>query len=333
MLNEFKVNQLYSNEEIFKTLKVSNAGGIRVSKDGDSVEHCVIMTSSPEIRKVNENPYFDRVEGDILTYTAAGKLGDQILSGANKRIPDQLSNDFPIFAFEIIAKRTDKKCGPKRWRFIGLLEYVRHYRENQIDIDGEVRKVWMFEFAIHQQMAIVPVKFAPRLMSEILKDSRANNIYSSDEREIDVESSESESFEKVETVRSKLLTLSPRDFEYTIRDLLIHSGFRDVFVTQYSQDGGIDVNAKAGLGMWPVHGMLMQIQAKRWMHTVGRKEVAELRGSLQPFAGGSVVTTSHFSRAAIKESQEKGKRPIALIDGYHLSEIILGLNFKLPSSE
>ena len=121
MLKQFEIDQLYSNEEIFKTLTVSNAGGIRISKNSDSVEHCVIMTSSPTIRKVDENPYFDRVEGNILTYTAAGKAGDQILSGANKRIPEQLCNDFPIFAFEIVAKRTDKNHGPKRWRFLGLL--------------------------------------------------------------------------------------------------------------------------------------------------------------------------------------------------------------------
>ena len=64
--------------------------------------------------------------------------------------------------------------------------------------------------------------------------------------------------------------------------------------------------------MWALGDWLVQIQAKRWIHTVGRKEVAELRGSLQPFARGTIVTTSHFSKAALTESREHGKSPIHL---------------------
>ena len=59
------------------------------------------------------------------------------------------------------------------------------------------------------------------------------------------------------------------------------------------------------------------------------KEVAELRGSLQPFARGAVVTTSHFSKAAINEANEEGKNPIALIDGLRLSKVVLDEEFQL----
>jgi len=85
------------------------------------------------------------------------------------------------------------------------------------------------------------------------------------------------------------------------------------------------VNAFAGVSMWPICGLLLQVQAKRWLHTVGRREVAELRGSLQPFARGAVVTTSHFSRAAIAEASEAGKNPIALIDGHTFAGIVSDL--------
>jgi hypothetical protein len=34
-----------------------------------------------------------------------------------------------------------------------------------------------------------------------------------------------------------------------------------------------------------------------------------------------VITTSHFSKAAINEAGEEGKIPIALIDGYRLSKV------------
>ena len=70
------------------------------------------------------------------------------------------------------------------------------------------------------------------------------------------------------------------------------------------------------------HDQLVQVQAKRWLHTVGRREVAQLRGSLQPFARGALVTTSHFSKAAITESTEEGKIPIVLVDGYSFASLV-----------
>jgi restriction endonuclease Mrr len=74
--------------------------------------------------------------------------------------------------------------------------------------------------------------------------------------------------------------------------------------------------------MWPLENLLLQVQAKRWLHSVGRKEVAELRGSLQPFARGAVVTTSHFSKAAIREASEPGKNPIVLLDGQRFATLV-----------
>ena len=106
-------------------------------------------------------------------------------------------------------------------------------------------------------------------------------------------------------------------------------GFSDVCVTRFSADGGVDVNARAGSRIWIFENSLVQVQAKRWLHSVGRKEVAELRGSLQPFARGAVITTSHFSKAAINEASEEGKNPIALVDGFRLSKVVLDEQFHL----
>ena len=125
------------------------------------------------------------------------------------------------------------------------------------------------------------------------------------------------------------MALEPKDFELFIKDLLLHCGFLDVCVTRYSSDGGIDVNARTGVRLWIFENTLVQVQAKRWLHSVGRKEVAELRGSLQPFARGAVVTTGHFSKAAINEACEDGKNPIALVDGFRLSKIVIDEGFRL----
>ena len=207
---------------------------------------------------------------------------------------------------------------------------MKYYTDTQLDTNGKVRKVWIFEFRIHQQPSIIPLEFDNQISNEILKETRKLSIESDNEVVTTLEPEEDQNFEAIEKIRSRLLLLEPKLFEYFIKDLLVHTGFTDVCVTKFSADGGVDVNAKTGSQMWIFENTLVQVQAKRWLHSVGRKEVAELRGSLQPFARGVVVTTSHFSRAAINEANEEGKNPIALIDGFRLSEVIRDYKFPLP---
>lgn len=328
------MGELYSSDEIQKSLKVGNAGGVRVCLTSDGIAaRLVIMTSFLDAKQIKENPYHDRIEEDILVYTGAGREGDQSLGGINKRIPQQLILGFPIYCFQIIGNRRDKLIGPKRWRFLGLIEYLRHYPDSQIDAHGLIRKVWLFEFKIYRNPNIIFIKDDQLVSSNIIMNSK-EKFYSTDEdREIitskiddDSDQKTREESEIIEALRGRLLATSPRQFEYVVKELLVKSGFERAEVTKYSQDGGIDVNAYAGRLMWPIESLLLQVQAKRWLHSVGRKEIAELRGSLQPFARGSIVTTSHFSRAAIKEANEVGKNPIVLLDGYRLATLIKSVN-------
>lgn len=331
MIGDLVVGQLYSNEEIFTSLRVSNAGGVRVSLQGNAVLRAVVMTAVQGVHGTGENPYHDRLEAGVLTYTAAGRFGEQTLSGTNSRLIEQKKSNFPIHGFALIASRRDRSVGPKRWRYLGLLEYVRHYPDTQLDAEGKVRKVWLFEFGIHDPGA-VPLAVEAALSNQILAASRARAASDPDDDVINESNhQETENVERIEHVRSKLLALEPRSFELFIKDLLVHCGFLDVCVTKFTADGGVDVNARAGGRVWVFEGTLVQVQAKRWLHSVGRKEVAELRGSLQPFARGAVVTTSHFSRAAIHEAKEAGKNPIALVDGFRLSKVVLDEGLSVSS--
>jgi len=330
MIEALVVGELYSNEEIFRSLNVSNAGGIRLSLHDKAVLRAVIMTSVQGVHGARENPYHDRLEGDVLTYTAAGKLGQQTLAGVNSRLIEQKTFNFPIYGFVLVASRRDKAVGPKRWRYLGLLEYIRHYPDHQLDADGKVRKVCLFEFKIHEEPKALPLVSEAAISSHILIASRLLGVNNSDDDEIIDESGHKpENIGRIEQVRSKLLAMEPKNFELFIKELLLHCGFSDVCVTRYSADGGIDVNARAGGRNWIFENTLVQVQAKRWLHSVGRKEVAELRGSLQSFAKGAVVTTSHFSKAAINEAGEPGKNPITLVDGFRLSMVVLEERFPL----
>jgi hypothetical protein len=331
MIEALEVGQLYSNEEIYKSLKVSNAGGIRLSLRDRAILRAVIMTSVQSLHGAGENPYHDRLEGDILTYTAAGKLGQQTLAGVNSRLIEQKTFNFPIHGFVLIASRRDTSVGPKRWKYLGLLEYLRHYPDTQLDADGKVRKVWLFEFRIHHEQQVLPLAHDAAVSSQVLITSRQRMVNTSDDDEIVDERvlPQAENVERIEQVRGRLLAMEPRKFEFFIKDLLVHCGFADVCVTRFTADGGVDVNARTGGRIWIFENTLVQVQAKRWLHSVGRKEVAELRGSLQPFARGAVVTTSHFSKAAINEAGEAGKNPIALVDGFRLSKVVLDEKFNL----
>jgi hypothetical protein len=322
--------QLYTHEEIYRTLSVGNAGGIRIKTDSNgSVERMVILTSVATARIKGENPYHDRIEGDVLVYTGTGQEGQQTLAGNNKRMPDQIMGLFPVYCFLLVGNRRNREIGPKRWQFLGLLRYLRHYKEIQVDIRGIPREAWMFEFRIHAEFKGVSPSNDTTLMREFIATGRDS--LGDDDRIVALSSSAIETHDttkldpvELERIRCRMLSLAPEAFEHLIKDVLVLSGFSNVHVTQFSQDGGIDVNAFVGETMWPMKNLLVQLQAKRWLHTVGRKEVAELRGSLQPHAHGAVVTTSHFSKAAMNEASETGKQPIVLVDGFEFAQVVSG---------
>lgn len=328
-VQEFVVTELYSNEEIYTSLGVGNTGGIRCKKEPDgTLSRIVIFTSIPTPRQLAENPYQDRLEGDILTYTGTGKAGKQMLSGFNSRIPEQTEKKIPIYAFVQIANRRNKKIGVKRWGFLGLVEYIRCFQENQIDHAGGLRSVWLFEFRLCSACTRIRIDTDSLVMRELLACHADNDTA---DREVFAPSFVTDVPKAIETaraeeIRSRLLNQTPETFEHTLAEILYHSGFEEVNVTRFSQDGGIDINARLGWKAWPLRHLLTQIQAKRWRHTVGRKEVAELRGSLQPHAAGCIVTTSRFSRAAMAEATEQGKIPITTINGEELAKIICDIS-------
>ena len=318
---QFEVGQLYSADEIQKRLAVGNAGGIRVSLDSQrEVRRVVLLTATPTAKIARENPYYDRIEGDVLVYAAAGLHGDQTLGGVNKRLALQPDLRFPIYGFRLNENR--RKAGVKRWEFLGLLQFLRFYPDNQIDRTGTLRKAWLFELRVCTEFSKVPLSEERALMGSAFDAFKFDG-----EREarVDAESVTNSASdlrsnaEAVERVRAKIFALDPRSFELLVQHALERTGFVEVSVTRYTADNGIDVNARVSPIQWPIAGTRVQVQAKRWLHTVGRREVAELRGSLEPFAQGAVVTTSFFSRAALAEAKASGRQPIVLVDGYHFA--------------
>lgn len=121
---------------------------------------------------------------------------------------------------------------------------------------------------------------------------------------------------------------SPEFLEKLVLELLLAMGYGSR--TSSAQhvggpgDAGIDGTiSRDELGLDKVY-----VQAKRYDPTrsVGSPELHEFAGAMQDRAGrGVFITTSRFSREA-REFAERGDKPIVLIDGQRLAELMVHYN-------
>jgi hypothetical protein len=324
-VSEFKIGETYSNDQIRFSLGVENLGGIRPSLDENgNLRHVVIMTSSGEGQSRRDNPYHDRIEGNVLIYTAMGRSGHQQLLGRNKRILEQYTNPIPIFCFSNKGKQV--------YEYLGLLEVIRHYPEEQIDSKGSIRNVWLFEFKVHQEPSIIVLKDAAQVAADLVQP-KGEQISRDPEREVVTLPQRNvitpEEHFRVEEIRSRLLDIDPYGFEHLIKSVMERKGFIKVNVTRSSGDGGIDLDAVVNNENDFFGGTFVQVQAKRWRRSVGSVEINNFRGALHSTAKGVFITTSYYTKAAIENAYSSMKFCITLIDGHRMATLIANSQIKL----
>lgn len=135
-----------------------------------------------------------------------------------------------------------------------------------------------------------------------------------------------------ELLLQTILGIAPDAFERLAQRLLRESGFTQVEVTGRSGDGGID-----GKGIIKISGFLsfhVIFQCKRYKGSITPSQIRDFRGAMQGRADkGLFITTSTFTRDAIKEATRDGAPPIDLIDGElfcdKLKEYGLGLETEI----
>ena len=128
--------------------------------------------------------------------------------------------------------------------------------------------------------------------------------------------------EKVrKTLKKRLLSMNPKEFEELISQLLPEMGFVEVEVTKISGDGGIDVRGILVVG--DVVRIKLAVQVKRWKNNVQAPVVQQVRGSLGVHEQGLIITTSDFSAGAIKDAAQSDKTPIALMNGEQLVLLLM----------
>jgi restriction system protein len=139
-----------------------------------------------------------------------------------------------------------------------------------------------------------------------------------------IEETTSEGPDDQDDWKDKLLAavgaMHPSAFERLSQRLLREAGFTKVEVRGKSGDGGID-----GLGILRVNLVSFQVyfQCKKWIGSVGSKEIRDFRGAVQGRADkGLFITTGHFTSQASDEATRDGAIAIDLIDGDRLCELL-----------
>lgn len=154
---------------------------------------------------------------------------------------------------------------------------------------------------------------------------------------VDLDSNDIDAPEEIqdwrESLKETLLSITPDAFERLVKRILRESGFYQVEVTGKTGDGGID-----GKGIFRIAGFIsfnVLFQCKRYRNnSITSSDIRDFRGALQGRADkGLFITTSTFTRDAVKEASRDGAPPIDLIDGEalieKLKELQLGLKIEV----
>lgn len=135
-----------SNQELRSLFKCSTQGGMRRSKDTNTL--LLIAKQYPD----SDVPYYDTWSGSIFHYTGMGMEGDQSLEKLqNKTLAKSRQiDDLGIFLFEAFR--------PKIYTYQGQVMLAGDpYQEIQADINKEPRKVWIFPLKLINNDIPIPL--------------------------------------------------------------------------------------------------------------------------------------------------------------------------------
>ena len=128
MAIQINKGDVINNEELTELFKCSTQGGMRRSHKTNT-----LVLVSNHVKSI----YSDRWFGRELHYTGMGSTGDQTLGTQNKTLYESNFNGVEVHLFEVFELR--------EYTYQGVVVYNgKGYQENQTDIDGNQRKVWMF---------------------------------------------------------------------------------------------------------------------------------------------------------------------------------------------
>lgn len=138
-----------------------------------------------------------------------------------------------------------------------------------------------------------------------------------------VDAGESDEVTLTAGVRSTVLGLSPAGFEHLCKRLLTELGLMQLRTVGQAGDRGIDVEGHLRINS--VVSFRVGVQCKRYAdgNKVTPRDVREFQGALGPFDRGIFMTTSVLTQQAEEQATAPGYKPIDLIDGERLVELLI----------
>jgi 5-methylcytosine-specific restriction enzyme A len=128
MIGQAAPGDILTNDQVSQAFNVGNAGGMRWS----SAQNCLVIVADH-----TKALYDDRWEDDVFHYTGMGRVGDQALTGQNKRLAEQQQTDIQVHLFEVFRQGD--------YIYVGQMRLVGEpHRERQLDDSGDERWVYVF---------------------------------------------------------------------------------------------------------------------------------------------------------------------------------------------
>ena len=136
MFNELEIGKEYTNKELSMIFSCSPQGGMRVSLKNKTVAIISVLKQ----RKEN-NPYKDSLinEDGCFVYTGMGTRGDQIVNKTNQNGKVAYAKALGYRIFYFVSNKSNT------YKFMGeAVNNGEHYFVDEVDVDGNLRKVVKF---------------------------------------------------------------------------------------------------------------------------------------------------------------------------------------------
>ena len=132
-IETLNIGELFTRDEVMELFKVSGQSEMLESNTLDAL---VLITS------LDNGIYGDsEIENGKIIYTGEGKVGNQQLNKNNETLYHSLETNLSVYLFT--------KDSQRRYTYEGKVKlYDKPYMSDEVDINGNMRKVWKFPLQI-----------------------------------------------------------------------------------------------------------------------------------------------------------------------------------------
>jgi len=217
-------------------------------------------------------------------------------------------------------------------RFSNQVHFARQYLVWAGLLDSSQRGVWSLtekgnaikELTHQDALKIFEEQHALHSKRQNKKDEITENITETqdDDEEEDDEVIKGENYKSYkDEVLNRLKKMTAKNFEHFTKRLLREYGFEKVEVTGGPKDKGLDGNGI--LKVNPFVSFRVVFQCKKYDDAVTSSEISKFRGSIPSSVDkGILITTGYFTADAKAQAQEPSLKPIEIIDGEQLIELM-----------